>query len=94
MTARKFFHPLTEFTLKLFEHEDVLDVTVLAAHLGQPSGPPNGRAAYRIVAADVLLVMHANGLLQQHGMVNPRKPEAGGHWYELVHGVTEAGAAS
>jgi hypothetical protein len=82
--ALRGIHPLAWVVMRMFDHLNiaVIDVTDVAGLLGAPSRPNKGAQAYRVVAADVLILMHRAGLLDQHGTV-PRQPERGGHWYTL-----------
>lgn len=79
----KFAHPLAETVMGLFEKHSTLDVAIVAGELGSPSRPLKGPRAYRIVAADVLCILHEQGRIVRHGTINRRKAEDGGHWYTL-----------
>lgn len=75
-------HPLAWLALCLATKLREIDVTTLSLALGAPS-TPKGTRAYRIVAADVLMTLADQGLLERHGDVGER-PEDGGHWYRYA----------
>lgn len=79
-------HPLAEIVMGMFEKHDALDVTIVAGELGSPSRPAKGPQAYRIVAADVLCILHEQGRIVRQGRIKPGKAEDGGHWYTLPPG--------
>lgn len=81
-------HPLEHIALQAARrHGNVIDVTDLAYELAGSvvRGPEKGNGAYRIVAADILCVMHQQGKLEQFApWTSKRCPEKGGAYFRLL----------
>ena len=66
----------------------IVDVTSVAVCLsGGASMRKRKHAAYRVVAADLLIGMTAAGLLIQHGEFGPKR-EDGGPWFTIAGGAS------
>lgn len=82
-TLARFQHPLTYIIADMVARGLIIDVTGVALALaGVRIEEARGWDAYRVVAADLLVVLTKQGALVQHERwLNPRRPENGGPWF-------------